>query len=99
MEKVTKKSATRQKISNVKKSNMEHDSMLKKFFHDSLKDIYWAEKHLVKALPKMKKAATSKELQNAFNEHLEVTKTQVERLEEVFEALGHTAQAKKCEAM
>lgn len=75
------------------------DSRLKEFFIDELKDIYWAEKHLVKTLPKMKKAATSSELQDAFAEHLEVTKTHVTRLEEAFEALGEKAQAKKCEAM
>jgi len=75
------------------------DSRLKEFFIDEIKDIYWAEKHLVKTLPKMKKAATSPELQNAFAEHLEVTKNHVTRLEEVFEALGKKAQGKKCEAM
>lgn len=77
----------------------QHDSMLKDFFIDELKDIYWAEKHLVQTLPKMKKAATSEELQGAFEEHLEVTKTHVKRLEDVFGMLGEKAQAKKCEAM
>lgn len=75
------------------------NSMLQDFFIDELKDIYWAEKHLVKTLPKMKKAATSTELQDAFVEHLEVTKTHVSRLEQAFEALGKKAQAKKCDAM
>ena len=75
------------------------DSRLKEFFIDEIKDIYWAEKHLVKTLPKMKKAATSPELQNAFAEHLEVTKNHVTRLEQVFETLGKKAQGKKCEAM
>ncbi len=75
------------------------NSMLKDFFIDELKDIYWAEKHLVKTLPKMKKAATSTELQDAFTEHLEVTKTHVSRLEQAFESLGKKAQAKKCDAM
>ncbi len=73
--------------------------MLHDFFCDELKDIYWAEKHLVKTLPKMKKAATSPDLQKAFADHLETTKTHVERLEKVFELLGKKAQAKKCEAM
>lgn len=72
---------------------------LMKLFVDELKDIYWAEKHLTKALPKMRKAATSSELANAIGEHLEVTKTHVARLEQVFELLGKKAQAKKCEAM
>lgn len=74
-------------------------SMLKEFFIDELKDIYWAEKHLIKAIPKMQKAATSAELQQAFAGHLETTKTHVSRLEEVFELLDHKAVAKKCEAM
>ena len=72
---------------------------LKEFFIDELKDIYWAEKHLVKALPKMAKAATSKELKAAFEKHKTVTETHVARLEKVFEALGEKAKAKKCEAM
>lgn len=76
-----------------------NDSMLKDFFEDELKDIYWAEKHIVKALPKMQKAATSEKLQLAFEEHLQQTQTHVERLEQVFEILGKKAQAKKCDAM
>jgi ferritin-like metal-binding protein YciE len=75
------------------------DSMLEDFFHGEIKDIYWAEKHLVKTLPKMKKAATSPELQKAFADHLETTKEHVTRLEQVFELLGHKPQAKKCDAM
>ena len=75
------------------------DSMLEKFFHDELKDIYWAEKHLVKTLPKMQKAATSSKLKSAFGEHFTVTKEHAVRLEEVFRILGHKPQAKKCEAM
>jgi len=75
------------------------DPALMEFIVDELKDIYWAEKHLVKTLPKMKKAATSAELANALADHLEVTKTHVTRLEQVFEILGKKAQAKKCDAM
>jgi len=75
------------------------DSMLKSFFEDELKDIYWAEKNIVKTLPKMKKAATSTQLQQAFEEHLQQTQTHVERLEQAFEILGKKAQAKKCDAM
>ena len=75
------------------------DSMLKEFFTGELKDIYWAEKHIVTTLPKMKKAATSTELQQAFETHTEQSKTQVARLEQAFELLGEKAQAKKCEAM
>ena len=75
------------------------DSMLKSFFQDELKDIYWAEKNIVKTLPKMQKAATSGELQQAFEEHTQQTQTHVERLEQVFEMIGAKAQAKKCDAM
>ncbi len=72
---------------------------LAEFFHEELKDIYWAEKHLVKTLPKMQKAACSEELQTAFADHLEATREHVTRLETVFELLGHKAQAKKCDGM
>ncbi len=75
------------------------DSELEKLFLDSLKDIYYAEKLLTKALPKMSKNATTQELKDAFNEHLSVTQNQVARLEQVFELLGKKAQSKKCEAM
>src|ERR1700749_4138921 len=77
----------------------EKDGMLEEFFKDEIKDIYWAEKHLVKTLPKMAKAATSPELKEAFTNHLEETKVHVERLEQVFELLEEKAQAKKCDAM
>jgi ferritin-like metal-binding protein YciE len=77
----------------------EKDSRLEEFFHDELKDIYWAENHLVKTLPKMAKAASAKELKSAFTDHLEVTKEHVSRLDQVFKLLGQKAEAKKCEAM
>ena len=76
-----------------------NESMLEEFFKDELKDIYWAEKHLIKALPKLKKAAHSPELQKAFGDHLEVTKDHVERLEKIFDILGEKSQAKKCPAI
>lgn len=72
---------------------------LKEFFVDELKDIYWAEKHLVKTLPKMRKAATSNELKDAIEQHLEETQNHVTRLEEVFSLMEEKAQAKKCDAM
>jgi ferritin-like metal-binding protein YciE len=74
-------------------------SLLKEFFVDEIKDIYWAEKKLVTTLPKMRKAASTPELQDALTMHLEVTKEHVSRLEQVFELMGEKAQAKKCEAM
>ncbi|MBN8879989.1 MAG: ferritin-like domain-containing protein [Sphingobacteriales bacterium] len=75
------------------------NTQLEKFFTDELKDIYWAEKHLTKALPKMQKAATTEELQSAIGEHITQTEEHVARLEHVFEILGEKAQAKKCDAM
>lgn len=72
---------------------------LRELFIDSLKDIYWAEKALTKALPKMAKNATSQNLIDAINDHLAVTEEQVKRLEEVFNIVGEKASAKKCEAM
>ena len=77
----------------------EEDSKLQEFFIDELKDILWAEQKLVKTLPKLAKAATSEELQSAFENHLEETKVQVQRLEQVFKLLGEKATAKKCDAM
>jgi ferritin-like metal-binding protein YciE len=89
-----------QKSAAFRKSSEENGhSELENFFKDELRDIYWAEKHLVKTLPKMQKAASSQELKNAFEEHLEATKNHVSRLEEVFGMLGEKAQAKKCEAI
>lgn len=72
---------------------------LRDLFVDSLKDIYWAEKALTKALPKMAKNATSENLKSAIEKHLEVTKGQIKRIEQVFESIGEKAVAKKCDAM
>lgn len=72
---------------------------LRELFVDSLKDIYWAEKALTKALPKMAKNATSEDLINTINNHITVTEEQVGRLEQVFDLIGEKASAKKCEAM
>ena len=80
------------------KNNGDH-SKFHNLFMDELKDIYWAEKHLVKALPKMQKAASSEELAGAIEEHTQVTKEHVNRLEQIFEMLGVRASGKKCEAM
>ncbi|MEO6177048.1 MAG: ferritin-like domain-containing protein [Flavobacterium circumlabens] len=72
---------------------------LRELFIDSLKDIYWAEKALTKALPKMAKNATSENLIATINDHIRVTEEQVGRLEEVFDLIGEKATAKKCDAM
>ncbi len=80
--------------------NHEHNqSMLEELFLNELRDIYWAEKHLVKALPKMEKAASSEELSTALADHLATTEEQVTRLEQVFEMLGEKPRGKKCEGM
>ncbi len=72
---------------------------LQELFEDSLKDILWAEKKLLKALPKMEKNAMSDRLKKAFADHLEETKVHVERLEQCFEDMGQKAKTKKCDAM
>jgi len=74
-------------------------SKLMKLFEDELKDIYWAEKALTTAIPKMIKNATSHELSQALQSHLSETEEQVKRVEKVFELINKKATAKKCEAM
>jgi ferritin-like metal-binding protein YciE len=68
-------------------------------FEDTLKDIYFAEKQIVKALPKMVKKASSEDLSDAFNTHLEETIVHVERLEQVFKLIDKAPRGKKCEAI
>lgn len=72
---------------------------LEKLFIDQLRDLYSAETQLVKALPKMAKAASSEELKKAFQSHLEETKGQVQRLDRIFKERGGTSKGKKCKAM
>ncbi len=68
-------------------------------FVEEIRDLYDAEKQLVRALPKLAKAASNEELRDAFREHLEVTKGQVQRLEQVFEMLDQKARSKACKGM
>jgi ferritin-like metal-binding protein YciE len=75
------------------------DKGIRELYIDELKDLYNAENQLVKALPKMAKAASSPELRGGFEEHLEQTKGHVERLEQIFEALGESPKGKKCKGM
>jgi ferritin-like metal-binding protein YciE len=83
-----------------KATNTKDDqTLLKELFIEELKDIFWAEKHLTKALPKMRKAASTEELASAFETHLGQTEEQITRLEECFEMLEMPARAKKCDAM
>lgn len=91
------KQATTSKTSNL--TGKMKNSEFHKFFVDELKDIYWAEKHLVKALPKMQKAANSKELAQAFEKHTAETQTHIETLEKAFASLEEKPVAKKCDAM
>jgi ferritin-like metal-binding protein YciE len=77
----------------------EKEKDLNELFLDTLKDIYYAEKQILKALPKMAKAANSDELRAAFEKHHGETEGHVERLEQVFELLGKPARGKKCDAI
>lgn len=78
---------------------MPADKDLNELFLDTLKDIYYAEKQILKTLPKMAKAAQSDKLQAAFLKHQDETEGQIERLEQIFEMLGKPARGKKCDAI
>lgn len=98
MEKTTKRS-TKSTSRTAQTETLSGNPDLDKFFYAELRDIYWAEKQLTKALPKMMQATTSEQLQEALDMHQQQTQEHVERLEEIFEAIGKKAQGKKCEAM
>jgi ferritin-like metal-binding protein YciE len=78
---------------------MAEEKTLDDLFLDTLKDIYYAEKQIVKNLPKMAKAATSPELKAGFEQHAEETQGHIDRLEQVFELIGKPARGKTCEAI
>jgi ferritin-like metal-binding protein YciE len=78
---------------------MSKEKLLKDLFHDTLKDIYFAEKKILSALPKMAKAAQSPDLKAAFEKHQAETDGQVERLEQVFASIGETPKGKTCDAI
>jgi len=78
---------------------MAKEKKLDDLFHDTLKDIYYAERKILKALPKMARAASTEELKAAFQKHKEETEGHVERLQQVFELLGKRAQGKTCPAI
>ena len=78
---------------------MAKEKTLEDLFHDTLKDIYYAERKILKALPKMKRAAQSDELKAAFDKHHQETQGQIERLQQVFEIIGKRAQGKTCDAI
>ena len=87
------------KTNGTKQQKSGQESLLEKFFMDQLKDIYYAEQALLKALPEMQKAATTEELEDAFKSHTEQTQRHVTRLEKIFKLLGKEAEGKKCEAI
>jgi len=78
---------------------MASQKTLQDLLHDTLKDIYYAERQILKALPKMRRAAQSEELKAAFEQHQHETEGQVDRLNRVFEALGKSPRGKTCEAI
>ncbi|MCG6121357.1 MAG: ferritin-like domain-containing protein [Microvirga sp.] len=78
---------------------MTKEKTLEDLFHDTLKDIYYAERRILKALPKMKRAAQSDDLKAAFDKHRQETEGQIERLQQVFEIIGKRPQAKTCDAI
>jgi len=78
---------------------MAKEKTLEDLFYDTLKDIYFAERQILRALPKMARAAQSPELKKGFEKHREETEGQVERLQQVFELIGKRAQGKTCEAI
>lgn len=80
-------------------SNKMENSEFHQFFIEELKDIYWAEKHIAEALPKLKKASTSQELAMAFEKQIKEIQMQITQVEKIFELLGEEAETKKCDAM
>jgi ferritin-like metal-binding protein YciE len=83
----------------MKSSNSDAANNLRELFEDELKDIYWVEKELTKAIPKTMESVSSQELKDALETHLKETENQVKRLEQVFDELGEEAEAKTCKAM
>lgn len=95
-----KSNQTTRKNGKSSEKSQQTPSYLQKFFLDQLQDIYYAEKELLnKGLPEMKKATSTEELEDAFEEHIRQTERHVKRLEKVFQSIGKRAEGKKCEAM
>ncbi len=78
---------------------MAKEKTLEDLFHDTLKDIYYAERKILKTLPKMARAASGEKLKAAFEKHRDETEGQVERLQKVFEIIGKPARGKTCDAI
>ncbi|HLN19524.1 MAG TPA: DUF892 family protein [Bacteroidales bacterium] len=81
------------------KNRSQNESGLRELLEDQLKDAYWAEKAIARAMPDVVEKASSQELIDALNEHMDITNQQISRLENVFEILELKAEAEKCEAM
>src|SRR5687768_14800118 len=77
----------------------EHATYLQKFYSDQVKDMYYAEQELIKTLPEIKSAATTEELEDAIEEHIQQTRRHLKRLEKVFHMIGLRPEGKRCEAM
>jgi ferritin-like metal-binding protein YciE len=96
---LTPDTAETKKKGALQQGNDESPSFLQKFFIDQLKDMYYAEQELLKALPDVKNAATTEELEDAIEDHRRQTERHVKRLEKVFHMIGQKPEGKKCEAM
>jgi ferritin-like metal-binding protein YciE len=94
-----KQGSSRNSQSRQREDDKREESLLEKFFMDQLKDIYYAENKILKALPKMEEACTTNELKEAFGDHRHQTEKHVKRLEKVFEMMGESPEAEKCEAI
>lgn len=90
--------ADKKVATDTKSKSKESGTEFREFFIEELKDILWAEKALLKALPKMRKAASGKELAASFDAHLSETEEQISTLEQVFELMGEKPKTKKCDA-
>jgi ferritin-like metal-binding protein YciE len=93
------KRAKKKKQSTARRTTRKQRKTLNDLFHETLKDIYFAENKILKTLPKLAKAAHSRDLAAAFNKHLRETQGQVKRLDQVFRMLGKPARGKSCEAI
>lgn len=93
------KTSTKNKGANSGKSRNTESTQMQTLFESQLQDIYWAEKELTRFMPEVVREVTSRELIEVLEDHMELTKKQVVRLEKVFEQLGSKARGEKCDAM
>lgn len=92
-------SSTKNGTSKNTTANFNEEAPLEKFFLAQLKDIYYTEQKITKALPQMQEAATTEELKEAFEDHLHQTQRQIKRLDKVFSLIGKKPEGEKCEAI